>query len=162
MRFLDGVPFHILTLEDDDDVWPHGRIIAVGPERSITWYYCDMVSMIYGRPTPPQFEAPRGHVLAHINHGRWIADCPLCPPRKRVSMRISKADPIFWCIGCRMKKNGGVPMEVVLPKDKTLREIETILLMRDELENRNWNLTERVSQLAEQNIANGAATRRFY
>lgn len=54
------------------------------------------------------------HVDAYVNHGRWVARCPICGGAERVSAE----HPVFWCDNCRMAQAGGQAAKVVFPNDR--------------------------------------------
>lgn len=85
------------------------------------------------------------HVLAYVNHSRWVADCP--EDGCQGTEFVDGAWPRFVCISC-----GSGVWRVVFPKDRLA--IEALLLTRPEEENRNWSNGEDVADLKAENDAN--------
>ncbi len=108
-------------------------------------------------------------VSARIWQGQWIADCE-CGG----ASFIDPEDPFFFCFGCGNRSNKNRPRPVIVPDN--WREIEAVLLERPvddmagltDLERvalakplimvdgkgglaRNWNPSETVAELREQN-----------
>lgn len=86
-------------------------------------------------------------LIAYVNHGRWIVDCP-CGAG-------SATDPAWRearCFGC-----GTVYANVVFPPDEDRARIEALLMKRPRIEHRNWFPHERVDDLAAENVAHGVA-----
>lgn len=93
--------------------------------------------------------APRGSVLAEINHGRWIVRCPFCPGAEEADPE----EPIFYCLSCGNADNYGQVMTVEFPANR--EEIEQALLARPDMGNRNWTAGEELADLARENAAHG-------
>jgi len=91
---------------------------------------------------------PHGSVKAEVNHGRWLANCPLCGGAEMVS----EAWPFIFCMSCGMEDNGSHIMAVEFPKSK--RQLEAILAVRP-TENRNWTAVESKRDLLAENVAHG-------
>ena len=91
--------------------------------------------------------------VARANGGRWIADCPQAGCDG--AMYVSFDDPRFFCCECRNAGFGGVPVKVVLPKDRAA--IETVLLERPVPATRNWTPGETIGQLEAENVGNGVS-----
>jgi hypothetical protein len=64
-------------------------------------------------------------IYARVNHGRWLADCPVC----RGAELVTEGEP-FLCGSC------GALGKVTWPKDTT--KIETLLEVRPR-DNQNWD-----------------------
>ena len=71
-------------------------------------------------------------VVARIDAGRWVADCPLCNGAEIVS----KSTPIFFCMSCGMASDGGKVRLVTFPADITATEAAVADLRVSE---RNWS-----------------------
>ncbi len=87
-------------------------------------------------------------VVARVDHGRWLADCPrqpLCPGAERVRFNIS-----FVCGLCKLG-----PLWVVFPPDR--EEIEVELIKRPMAANRNWRPGETLAGLQRENAQHGVA-----
>lgn len=84
-------------------------------------------------------------VEAHVNHGRWIAECPhckggiACPPHEWPS-------PEGCCLTC------GHVYPVAWPD--AFEQIEVLLANRGQ-DNQNWELGEEVAQLERENTLMG-------
>jgi hypothetical protein len=102
-------------------------------------------------PMPVLVEEPELQLAsAYVSHGRWAVDCPYegCFS----AQYASKSDHRFFCIEC---DNGGTGkwVTVVWPSAEDLAAIETTLLVRPGLANRNWLPDEPVANLLEENKA---------
>jgi len=88
---------------------------------------------------------PRGDVVAYVNEGRWVADCP-----QRDCAGAELVDPewplFVCCSGC-----GCGPHCVIFPKDR--EKIEAALVKRQVPRTRNWLPGETVSDLQRENKA---------
>ena len=80
-------------------------------------------------------------VIARVNHGRWIADCPICRGAEMV-----KETQDFLCGSC------GAFGRVKWPKD--IAAIEAALAVRP-MGNQNWTPDEKVSALIAENKERG-------
>lgn len=80
-------------------------------------------------------------VDAYVNHGRWVADCPLCNGAELVA-----PGEAMLCGSC------GATHTVVFPDHAT--DIEEALAKRPAMK-RNWNPDETVDELIAQNIERG-------
>lgn len=88
-------------------------------------------------------------VLAHVNHGRWVAVCPFCGS----SQVATVTDRRFLCAGanaCANSAIGGAFVQVVWPSDRDRVRIEELLLEVSDIGLRNWNPSETVEQLRSQ------------
>ncbi len=79
-------------------------------------------------------EHSQGAVMARIDWGRWIADCPCCAGAEFVSRK----DRRFFCLNCGMVGNDGHPMQVVFPPDAKTIEAE---LDGVPVQHQNWRVT---------------------
>jgi hypothetical protein len=104
-----------------------------------------------GNDLPPVIPPPKGEILAYVNHGRWIAECPYCS----AAQVASKSEPVYWCAECVMVWNDGAPVNVKFPDDA--EAIEAALVKRPAQKNRNWNPHETVADLRRQNFQHGIA-----
>lgn len=120
---------------------------ALPPDMRTMHLWCAYLCAVNHQPPPPSFDfRPQGEVLAYVNHGRWVADCPFCSG----AMLVSPRDPLFWCVYCRMEANNDWPMACVFPLNRA--DIEQTLLMRPALRNRNWFPEETVDRLVRENL----------
>lgn len=130
---------HIQTLETA----PHVKGADIDPIRWARAVKAPWVIM------PNPLPAPHGRAYARVNHSRWIVDCPFCAG----AQDASRINPIFWCAECGMSDNDFAPMAVVFPDNAD--EIERILLLRPNPATRNWDKSETLKDLIEQNRAYG-------
>ena len=102
-----------------------------------------------GLPLDGLQQTPQGTVLAEVNHGRWIANCP--NPGCGGALVVTEADPIFLCTDCASEDNGGRPYRVVFPSARAKADIERELLKRPlqagRARSRNWLPGETVTDL---------------
>lgn len=97
------------------------------------------------RPTPDTLASYA--IRAHVNYGRWIAECPNCAS----AQVVSPEDPRFWCVECGNEYIGGAWAELSFPTD--LDGIERLLMQRPFTRNRNWLPDESVDDLIAENEA---------
>lgn len=92
-------------------------------------------------------------VIARVEHGRWIADCPTlgCVGAEFVSFDV----PVFFCCECRNAEVGHDLLAVVVPKSDIRLRIEEVLLARPVPSTRNWYPGETLDDLREQNREHG-------
>ena len=102
------------------------------------------------RPMPSP-ENVSGVVLAYVNCGRWLANCPVMGCGGAAA--ISKEDTIFLCVECGNASNDDQWYRVVLPLYAD--PIEKVLLRRPKAENRNWFPAEKLIDLEEENLLHG-------
>jgi hypothetical protein len=115
--------------------------------------YRRLISETYGRggwgPLPPDIQII-GTINASINHGRWIAECPIAGCG--AAYIADSTDPLFICYQC-----GRGWYTVIFPPQKTA--IEQLLLRRPRVGNhpssRNWIPGETVAMLAAENARRG-------
>ena len=110
--------------------------------------------------------APLGHVvltaeplLARVNHGIWIASCscgvPRLPGVPTPGMIVFLDVLLGWCVRCGNQAWGRGWRRVVAPPPEERQRIEAVLLLRPNVEDRNWESTETVADLIAQNLAHG-------
>lgn len=90
----------------------------------------------------------RGQIPAYIGRSSWRANCPFC-----TESVVAEPGQPFFCPNCLMLQNGGLAMETVFPKERA--EIERLLLLRPNPENRNWLPGERIGHLIIENVEHG-------
>lgn len=92
-------------------------------------------------------------VLAHVNHGRWIADCPTagCGGAELVSFD----NPVFFCCECRNAAVEHNLLPVLIPGTRERKQVERHLTARPEPATRNWHPAESIVGLRGENRANG-------
>ena len=90
-------------------------------------------------------------VVAYINEGRWVADCPDC----NAGMMLLPGAP-FLCGLCFNVRIGSYSRLVVWPANPA--EIEAVLLLRPMAINRNWRPGETVWTLLAENVEHGVGS----
>jgi len=61
-----------------------------------------------------------GPLAAYVNHGRWVADCPLCG----AGIAVAVDGAVGCCLEC------GIEYEIQVPPDSVIEEATPILLAR--------------------------------
>jgi len=89
-------------------------------------------------------DTPVGSVQAYVNHGRWVADCPMLACYG--ARMVSDTHPM-QCGSC-----GGGPYRVLFPQQRAA--IEAVLLKRPDDRNQNW-AGETLAALRAENRAHG-------
>jgi hypothetical protein len=89
-------------------------------------------------------------VAGHVNHGRWIADCP--DPDCGGAELVSFDNPYLFCCECRNAHVQHDLIPVKLPKPGVRGEIEAYLRARPDVASRNWS-GEKVAVLRDENRA---------
>lgn len=91
-------------------------------------------------------------VPAEVNHGVWIWQCDCGAPGMPAPGGVVFHDqPVGWCPRCQNVDCGGLWRPLVVPTDRKRRMIERRLLVRPELENRNWLPSETTRDLDREN-----------
>jgi len=90
-------------------------------------------------------------VVAYVNQGRWVTDCPAegCTGAELVNLDA----PLFFCCECRNETWGHDLLPIALPPAGKRGEIEAYLLARPHDVNRNWLAHETVADLRDENRA---------
>lgn len=88
-------------------------------------------------------------IPAHVNHGRWIVQCPDCPGAEYVFMD----QPIMMCNSCWNAAVGGKWRWVDVPSESKRRDLEAVLEARPLPQTRNWLPHEKVADLVKENLA---------
>lgn len=96
--------------------------------------------------TAPMTEA----VLARVDHGRWVVDCPSCSS----AQYGCKTDHRFMCVECHNVTANGLWRPVIWPKNH--EQIEKALAHRATA-NHHWRPGETIAQLEAENAAGGPA-----
>jgi hypothetical protein len=95
--------------------------------------------------------------LVNANHGRWLVTCPLDNPMTGArcgGAQYSHPDaPTYFCLTCKNLEVEGRLVAVNFPKDHD--KIEAYLLARPQVNARNWQPNETISDLRAQNRAAG-------
>lgn len=94
------------------------------------------------------------NVVARVDHGRWIADCPNagCTGAEYVSVSGRQG---FFCTECRNAAAGHLSIAVVLPEQAMREQIDAYLSARPVPANRNWRPGETVKDLQRENRERG-------
>ena len=108
---------------------------------------------------PVPFEAVAGNktgpaalaVAAHVNHGRWIVECPDC----HGAQFACPDDRRFMCNYCANAMVGGMWRPVTWPKNRAA--IEEALMARKLPNHRNWFPHESAADLRAENKMHGVA-----
>ena len=90
-------------------------------------------------------------LVARVNHGRWIVDCPNCRSASFATAptpRLRSAVPSFVCPDC----NGG-PWPAGYPAERAA--IVALLDVRPDPTKRNWAPGETLGDLAAENAEHG-------
>ena len=103
----------------------------------------------------PALEDVSGSIIAVVNQGRWIAECP---EGCRNAIVVSQVEPYYICTDCGSEGNGGSWYAVVFPRSKAAIEAE--LLKRParksfEAETRNWLPGETLTAIRRENRDQG-------
>jgi hypothetical protein len=78
----------------------------------------------FGQIAP--FSESQGQLLAEVNQGRWVTECPT--PGCREATCVEVANPFFICLECGSPENGRKPYNVAFPSN--MLAIEKVLLKR--------------------------------
>lgn len=102
---------------------------------------------------PPTTASAVGQVIAYVNHGRWVADCPAGDGG---ALCVSMKDPFFMCPYCANEDNAGQWYRVRFPARATRERLEHALLVRPakngfEATTRNWRPGETDADLRREN-----------
>ena len=91
-------------------------------------------------------------IKARVDHGRWIADCPLQRENQACNGAecVTTDDKVFLCLACGNAELGGDLIKVKFPTEKQRKAFEKNLCVRPEA-NRNWVPGETVKKIAEEN-----------
>jgi hypothetical protein len=84
---------------------------------------------------------------AYVNHSRWVADCPFCSS----AQVVTPDDRRFFCVDCGNANVRHAYVEVEWPPDDEIDEIERLLRLRPDEQNRNWYPMEPVAALRAEN-----------
>jgi hypothetical protein len=88
---------------------------------------------------------------AYVNHGRWVVECPVCGGGERVPTAEGSPTTIL----CQVPACG-TELGVIFPEKRA--QIESVLLLRENLVNRNWSPGETVADLEAENVEHGVVT----
>lgn len=101
----------------------------------------------------PGIESKSGKILARVNQGRWIAECPNVWCGNAIVASVKT--PLYICTSCGSRENDQRWYLVEFPARK--REIEAELLKRPaarsvEARNRNWSPGETEATLRRERV----------
>lgn len=101
------------------------------------------------RTLPAEGLSLASSATARVNGGRWIADCPFsgCGGAEYVNFD----DPVFFCCECRNAASGHQPIPLSVPSDDLRAGVESALIARPVPRTRNWDPTETVETLLDEN-----------
>jgi len=88
-------------------------------------------------------------LMARVEHGRWIVDCPDC----KGAGFAWEDERLFMCQSCWNAAVGGAWRPITFPAER--EAIEAVLLARPLHTNRNWFPHETVDDLRAENVAHG-------
>lgn len=92
---------------------------------------------------PPVGQTKKLTLAAHVNHGRWMVDCPFCGS----SQHAAVTDPWFYCgVCCNQPARQTLP--VVFPKNA--EQLVAVLEARPLPRFRNWHPGEAIKDLQAQ------------
>lgn len=85
-------------------------------------------------------------LVARVDHGRWLADCPAC--NAGIALTPGVAEAFCFGSGC-----GHRFTNITWPDEASVDEIERTLRARPKVATRNWLPTETVDDLKAENLA---------
>ncbi len=91
-------------------------------------------------------------IEARVDHGRWIADCPLSIENQPCNGAecVTDDDKVFICLSCGNTQVNGQLIPVVFPSKNQRHKFEKSLALRPEA-NRNWFPGETPKKIAKEN-----------
>lgn len=112
----------------------------------------------YRFPAPesvaPSGDATAPAIIAYVNQGRWVADCPFGCGSAQV---VAETDKRFYCCGgngCQNYGAGNKTIPVAWPDLDLQAAIENLLVVRPPVF-RNWKVGESLELLELENKARG-------
>ena len=101
-------------------------------------------------------KAKKYQVLAKVNHGRWLADCPFTHEGQPCigAECVTEDDPGFLCLSCGNVDVGGDFVLVKFPPADQRHKFERSLALRPEAL-RNWLPGETPAKIAAENRKHG-------
>lgn len=97
----------------------------------------------HGLPGDFGVDEKKKPLKAFVNHGRWLVICPHCGGGEKVW-----EEGLMMCFSCFNSYIGHKLRKTSFPKYR--RQIEELLILRP-LDNRNWELNEKVEDLEREN-----------
>jgi hypothetical protein len=113
-------------------------VLAPYPAKSLRWW---LERMATGHRIGVDGSTPGEPVAAFIEYGRWAAKCPICGQY----MDVDPTEAIFLCVSCGGMRLQARVSTVTFPGNRAA--IETELLRRANIWNRNWGPGETLADL---------------
>ena len=103
-----------------------------------------------------EHDGRKKQVYAYLNHGRWIADCPLQHEKQACigAECVTEDDKVFYCLSCGNAEIGGDFIKVKFPPASDRDKFEQSLALRPE-SLRNWIPGETPRKIEKDNIKHG-------
>jgi hypothetical protein len=133
----------------DDKIITHEDIFRL-PYGEFVRYSASRKSM----QAPAQDGVTDGEIVAYVNHGRWIAECPDCAG----AQLVSELERRFWCLNCGNAAVNFAWRHVRMPQKRTAIEAELVIrpaAKGDRAITRNWLPGETVKDLQRENVEHG-------
>lgn len=140
MRKPDTPDDKIITHEDIFRL-PYGEFVRYSASRKFM-------------QAPAQDGVTDGEIVAYVNHGRWIAECPDCAG----AQLVSELERRFWCLNCGNAAVNFAWRHVRMPQKRTAIEAELVIRPAARSERaitRNWLPGETVEDLQRENVEHG-------
>ena len=106
---------------------------------------------------PAQDGVTDGEIVAYVNHGRWVAECPDCAG----AQLVSETERRFWCLNCGNAAVNFAWRHVRMPQKRTAIEAELVIRPAARSERaitRNWLPGETVEDLQRENVEHGVVS----
>lgn len=136
----------------DDKIITHEDILRL-PYGEFVRYSASRKSM----QAPAQDGVTDGEILAYVNHGRWIAECPDCAG----AQLVSELERRFWCLNCGNAAVNFAWRHVRMPQKRTAIEAELVIrpaARNERAITRNWLPGETVEDLQRENVEHGVVS----
>lgn len=133
----------------DDKIITHEDIFRL-PYGEFVRYSASRKSM----QAPAQDGVTDGEIVAYVNHGRWVAECPDCAG----AQLVSELERRFWCLNCGNAAVNFAWRHVRMPKKRTAIEAELVIrpaARNERAITRNWLPGETVEDLQRENVEHG-------
>ncbi len=140
MRKPDTLDDKIITHEDIFRL-PYGEFVRYSASRK-------------SMQAPAQDGVTDGEIVAYVNHGRWVAECPDCAG----AQLVSELERRFWCLNCGNAAVNFAWRHVRMPQKRTAIEAELVIRPAARSERaitRNWLPGETVEDLQRENVEHG-------
>lgn len=89
-----------------------------------------------------------GEVAPQVIRSQWVVECPWC-----AGAIVVNPGSWYLCVECLNADNSGKVARIIDPPDRT--EVERLLNLRPNFQNRNWLTGETVENIRAENIAHG-------